>query len=125
MRRYAESETSFALLSIRPSRRSLLEAELEELQARLDSLTISGTPESSPDAEQLRMEILSVRNKLEDEQNHLERQRRENVRRRHNYVPFIMTLLKHLSRKGKLQGLIDEAKRKKQAQQASRPAGGN
>eukprot|EP00658_Telonema_sp_P-2_P007550 TRINITY_DN12821_c0_g1_i1.p1 TRINITY_DN12821_c0_g1~~TRINITY_DN12821_c0_g1_i1.p1 ORF type:complete len:119 (-),score=46.05 TRINITY_DN12821_c0_g1_i1:221-577(-) len=36
-----------------------------------------------------------------------EKGRHENVRRRHNYMPAIIELLKGLSEKGKLQGIVD------------------
>ncbi|RYH08060.1 hypothetical protein EON65_41245, partial [archaeon] len=42
MARYASTETSFALLSIRPKRSAMLESDLAELEARLESLTIQG-----------------------------------------------------------------------------------
>lgn len=113
MSRYAATETSFALLTVRPKRSTLLENELEELQARLESLGDA----DGPAAEELRMEMLTVRHRLEDEQGTQERQRQENIRRRHNYVPFITALLKHLSNKGKLQEMVEHAKQRAQAQQ--------
>lgn len=118
MSRYASSETSFALLSVRPTRSVMLEAELEELHARLESLSLSGIAEDSSDAESLRVEIMNVKTKLDDELARRERDRQENIRRRHNYVPFIMCLLKHLSKKGKLAQLVDSAN------QRSNPTGG-
>lgn len=35
------------------------------------------------------------------------------MRRRHNYLPFIIELFRQTARKGLLQGLVDKAKTKK------------
>ncbi len=122
MSRYAATENSFALLSIRPKRSVLLEQDLAELQARLDTLSIQGV--CSEDVESIRMEMLSLRSRLDDELATQERQRQENIRRRHNYVPFIMTMLKHLAKRGQLQGMVERAQEKKRRQACVAGIGG-
>jgi ubiquitin carboxyl-terminal hydrolase L5 len=37
-----------------------------------------------------------------------ERHKKENVRRKHDYIPFIIELLKKVAEKGKLKALLDQ-----------------
>ncbi|EAN79477.1 ubiquitin carboxyl-terminal hydrolase, putative [Trypanosoma brucei brucei TREU927] len=59
---------------------------------------------------------------LEEQLNQLTKQRAreklENQRRRHNYVPMIVELLKALAEKGQLKGILDDALAKKSGQGA-------
>lgn len=113
MLRYAATETHFALLSIRPKRSSLLESELATLQTVLDALTTEDEASNAEEIENIRTQMIELRSKLDDELATLERQHQENLRRRHNYVPFIVSLLKVLSQKGHLNDLVTKAKEKK------------
>ena len=61
------------------------------------------------------MACLCMRGRLQEELHH-ERQKHqrwhaENVRRKTNYVPWIFNLLKLLAEKGRLQGVISQARR--------------
>ena len=49
---------------------------------------------------------------IEEEQK-AEQRKEENIRRKHNYVPMILKLMKILATKDKLGELIDKAKEKK------------
>ena len=71
------------------------------------------------DIERLSNQIFSLRSKLEDELANQERQRQENIRRRHNYIPFIMKLLKALAAEGKMQPMVERAREKARTQQAA------
>ena len=52
---------------------------------------------------------------LADLQSQREEGKRENVRRRHNYIPAIMALLKALQEKGKLKGIMEASRKDAEA----------
>lgn len=54
-------------------------------------------------------EMKEAQHVIDDEQLKAERWKVENVRRKHNYVPFIFNLLKILAEKGKLNSLVESA----------------
>jgi ubiquitin carboxyl-terminal hydrolase L5 len=62
---------------------------------------------------------------LEMEETKRAQWRLENQRRRHNYVPLCVSLLKELAKAGKLEGLVKGATEKKQQQQAARKDNGS
>jgi len=90
MQRYAAIETTFNLLTISRSRASILQEQLEA-------------------AEETGADVMAIMQGLEEEIATKERQKQENARRKHNYIPFIMELLKTLSKKGKLAPMIEAA----------------
>ena len=47
-----------------------------------------------------------------EEEQRREQWKRENIRRRHNYLPFIVELLKGLAAEGKLMPMYEKAKEK-------------
>lgn len=106
MQRYAASETHFALLSLRPRRSHQLLKALEVV---------------SSDNERVLLEA-----QLSEERAVEEQQRLENVRRRHNYVPFTVKLLQILARRGQLQPLIETARQQqRRIAQQQQSTGGN
>ncbi|KAI4470733.1 ubiquitin carboxyl-terminal hydrolase [Holotrichia oblita] len=68
-------------------------------------------------------EIAKLRCLIEEEETKIHRYQIENIRRKHNYIPLIMELLKLLAREGKLMSLYEKAKEqsiKKQKQKAAK-----
>jgi ubiquitin carboxyl-terminal hydrolase L5 len=102
MNRYSASETHFALLSIQQKRTTVLQQELQQVHAMAE-----GTEGM---VDELVERISSLQSRIEDEEVKKERQRQENVRRRHNYIPFAIHLLGALSAKGALVSMVAKAK---------------
>ena len=56
--------------------------------------------------------IATQKNIIEAEETKIKSWKEENIRRKHNYIPFIVKLLETLASKGKLSPLIDAAQEK-------------
>jgi len=52
---------------------------------------------------------------IADENNKFKKYHAENLRRKHNYLPFIIEMLKLTAKKGKLKEFVDTAKERQQA----------
>lgn len=114
MSQFGAAETHFALLRICQKRSSALESLLSSLNEQQDDTRMDvSTTETSTMSQQ---QIARYRELLQDERAKEQRYAAENVRRRHNYVPFIVELLHTLGRAGKLDVLVDNATAKQQAQ---------
>ncbi|UYV70757.1 UCHL5 [Cordylochernes scorpioides] len=96
MQRYNEGEIHFNLMAIVSDRRMLAERKLSEL----------------PDTEENHVERNHWTMVRAEEEAKMRQYHIENVRRRHNYLPLIVELLKVLAGEGKLQHLVDKAKKK-------------
>jgi len=55
-----------------------------------------------------------LKRQIENEKEKHERWRIENIRRKHNYLPFCVSLLKIMAQKGVLQHLIEKSKQEKE-----------
>jgi len=130
--RYSRSEIRFNLMALTGNRLQLFTAsiaDLEKERALLQeqiSAAESGQPSSTDDpVEVLRERLASLEQQLSVAQQGLleEQEKRkawklENVRRRHNYIPFIMQMLRILAEKGELLTLIEQAKEKESKKKA-------
>lgn len=132
MNRYSATETHFALLSVGEQRKTVLENEVSFLTKRLSVLDLAvhtGEGKSSVlsdgftigdntdiIAEQRIITLSAIENlkeELRDEFIKLRKQKEENVRRRHNYIPMAITLLRELAGKRKLSELIAAAEQRR------------
>lgn len=85
-------EISFSLMLITHDKASLIEARIHELEAQQASCT------DSADASLL-ANLQSLRDQLADLHEVKANQAKENIRRQHNYVPFIVSLLREMGLK--------------------------
>uniref|UniRef100_A0A7S1ESE7 Ubiquitin carboxyl-terminal hydrolase n=1 Tax=Timspurckia oligopyrenoides TaxID=708627 RepID=A0A7S1ESE7_9RHOD len=97
---YSASEIRFNLMAVVRDRSMVLENEKKVLEEKLRV------------DDSVKERLMEIERELEEEKRRKENSRRENARRRHNYVPFMLEMLKILASKGELQKMIDEAKQK-------------
>ena len=127
MERYAKSETGFNLLALIENQELVLQRKMGHLRASRTSImnVLSGNMDlasaelrslSPLDLQKqlnaLEHEEVNVSRDISTEKARLESWRQENLRRRHDYSPFIFTLLDVLAKKGRLEGLIEQARKK-------------
>lgn len=87
-------------MAIVPDRKLAWQKEIERLQAQSPM-----TPEAQSEIQRLLM-------LCEDEEAKRKQQKIENIRRKHNYLPLIVQLLKMLGEKGQLLPLYEKAKQR-------------
>jgi len=134
--RYSQSEIRFNLMAIIKSRLSILQSRLEELEKQKtevldtikelegnkedqDAMEVEGGEVAASTVMELKKTIEVVEEQLAEctkqigaEEEVHRNWKKENMRRKHNYIPFIMNMLKILAEKGELCALINKAKEK-------------
>nr|BCL66154.1 ubiquitin carboxyl-terminal hydrolase [Volvox reticuliferus]BCL66222.1 ubiquitin carboxyl-terminal hydrolase [Volvox reticuliferus] len=121
--RYAASEIRFNLMALVGNRVDLYSSRLAAATARRDELAAAVAAAmaagSADDAAALaqaqliesEMEVSSLQDALAVEQAKHRAWRDENVRRKHNYVPFLFNLLKLMATRGELGPLMERARK--------------
>lgn len=112
---YSQAEVGFNLMAVIKNVKKVCLEEIEKLKKRKEQL-LSGEGMDIEDKEStIKMiddEIESLTMKISNEEAKYEDWKKENIRRRHNYIPFLFNLLKALAEKDKLMDLIEKAKKK-------------
>ncbi|XP_075689619.1 ubiquitin carboxyl-terminal hydrolase isozyme L5 isoform X1 [Rhinoderma darwinii] len=111
MQKYCEGEIRFNLMAIVSDRKKIYEKKMYELQKQLSEVEPMETDHSSL-MNSIQSEIAKYQLLLEEEQQKTKRYKIENIRRKHNYLPFIMELLKTLAEHQQLIPLVEKAKEK-------------
>ena len=101
--KYSEGEIHFNLMAIVSDRKLMYQKRLEQLL----------NPSSmETDSESTQLEINHLKDLIKEEDEKQRRYKMENIRRRHNYLPLIMEILKTLGSEGKLTDLVEKARDK-------------
>jgi len=130
--KYSKSEIRFNLMAIVGNKKSIYTKELDILEEKLaaaeeklqqGSAAIQGGDETTTkeaieeckvEVEQIQSEISKTKQKLAAEEEKFRAWKAENIRRKHNYIPFLVHLLKMLAEKGELMPLVERAKQQQQ-----------
>ncbi|BFZ15383.1 hypothetical protein BsWGS_18422 [Bradybaena similaris] len=102
MQKYSADEIHFNLMALVSDRQRVYTKRLQELSSLVEN---SGMANSDVLAEISKLKYLILEEERKEQKYKL-----ENVRRRHNYLPFIMELLKILAEDRQLLPLIEKAK---------------
>ncbi|XP_069497176.1 ubiquitin carboxyl-terminal hydrolase isozyme L5 isoform X2 [Ambystoma mexicanum] len=120
IQKYSEGEIRFNLMAIVTDRKRIYEEKIAYLRLQLSEEEPMDTDQSSALVSSLQSEVRKYQLFIEEENLKLKRYKIENIRRKHNYLPFIMELLKTLAEHQQLLPLVEKAKEKqtKKAQEA-------
>nr|CAG4641052.1 EOG090X0A33 [Eulimnadia texana] len=114
IQRYSAGEIRFNLMAVVSDRKLEYERQLAEIQQQLQTMTDSTV------ALELQEKASRLQQLIEDEDLKRKQQKVENVRRKHNYIPMIVELLKMLASKGQLLPLYEKAKQRAEVKAATK-----
>jgi len=104
IQKYSEGEIHFNLMAMVSDRQMLCQRQLDDI--------LNATTDDEMETDQKQTETAKLRMQIEDEISKRKRYRIENIRRKHNYLPLIVELLRILGEKGQLMPLYEKAKQR-------------
>uniref|UniRef100_A0A1B0BC56 Ubiquitin carboxyl-terminal hydrolase n=1 Tax=Glossina palpalis gambiensis TaxID=67801 RepID=A0A1B0BC56_9MUSC len=105
MQKYSEGEIHFNLMALISDRQKIFQQQIDKL--------LGGVGIEAMDTDDDReTEIAKLRSLIECEIEKRKRYKIENIRRKHNYLPFIVELLKMLGERGQLMPIYEKAKQR-------------
>ncbi|KAM8930695.1 ubiquitin carboxyl-terminal hydrolase isozyme L5 [Pelodytes ibericus] len=108
MQKYCEGEIRFNLMAIVSDRKRIYEQKIVALQKQLTEEEPMDTDQSSSLLSSIQSEVAKYQLFIEEENQKMKRYKIENIRRKHNYLPFIMELLKTLAEHQQLIPLVEK-----------------
>ncbi|KAL1130780.1 hypothetical protein AAG570_012021 [Ranatra chinensis] len=102
--KYNENEIHFNLMAIVSDRKHKYEKRLMQLQKQLE--------ESGMETDSFQVEAARLRVLIDVEESKIKQYKLEIIRRKHNYLPLIVEILKILAKEGQLLPLYEKAKAK-------------
>ncbi|ORY03633.1 ubiquitinyl hydrolase [Basidiobolus meristosporus CBS 931.73] len=114
MATYASSEIRFNLMAVTKDPVDLYYQDICELDTKIEAMEKMQAEGPSKELEESIQELQNqkamLQHELSYEEEKLHRWKKENARRRHNFIPLIYNLLKKLSESSELKGLVENAK---------------
>jgi len=120
--KYSRSEIRFNLMAIIKNRKTMYTEQIEQLisqrnqiESQLkESMQSESISHDDLKAKQVQIDdqVNALKHKIDLEEDKFKNWKVENIRRKHNYIPFLVNLLKILAEKGELIPLIQRAQKK-------------
>lgn len=101
IKKYQDGEIHFNLMALVTDRKLTYQKQLEQLQSQLDQ---------GMETDSVQLEINHLNDLIKEEELKSKRYKLENIRRKHNYLPLIIEILKSLGQEGQLADLVSKAK---------------